>query len=79
MLRLEPFQWASWACVGGNVPASLFKAGTPQQMDDYVKQLIDTCAPGGGFFLSPGAVLDHAEAANVHAYLKAGKEYGVYR
>jgi hypothetical protein len=48
-------------------------------MADYVKQLIDTCAPGGGFFLSPGAVLDHAEAANVHAYLKAGKEFGAYR
>jgi len=32
-----------------------------------------------GFLLSPGAMLDHAEAANVHAYLKAGKEYGVYR
>jgi hypothetical protein len=72
-------KFGSWACLGGNVPASLFKAGTPQQMTDYVKQLIDVCAPGGGFFLSPGAVLDHAEADNVHAYLKAGKELGMYR
>jgi uroporphyrinogen-III decarboxylase len=71
-------KFGSWACIGGNVPASLFKAGTPAQMTDYVKKLVDTCAPGGGFFLSPGAVLDQAEAANVRAYLKAGKDFGAY-
>jgi hypothetical protein len=46
-------------------------------MDGCVKQLIDTCTPGGGCSLAPGAVLDHAEAANVHAHLNAGREYGV--
>lgn len=69
----------SWACIGGNVPASLFKAGTPAQITDYVRKLMDTCAPGGGYFISPGAVIDQAQAENVHAYLKAAKEYGVYR
>ncbi|MBL8095181.1 MAG: hypothetical protein JNL73_13505, partial [Anaerolineales bacterium] len=72
-------KFGSWACVGGNVPASLFKAGTPQQVGDYVKRLVDVCAPGGGFFLSPGAVLDQAKAENMHEYLKVGKEAGVYR
>ncbi|MBN1286703.1 MAG: uroporphyrinogen decarboxylase [Anaerolineae bacterium] len=71
-------KFGSWACIGGNVPASLFKAGTPQQMEAYVKNLIDTAAPGGGFFVAPGAVIDDAVAENVHAYIKATKEYGVY-
>jgi len=67
-----------WACIGGNVPSSLFMAGTPAQMEDAVKKLMDTAAPGGGYFLSHGAILDDAKAENVHAFLKAGKEYGVY-
>lgn len=71
-------KFGSWACVGGNVPASLFKAGTPERMDSHVKGLLDVAAPGGGFFLAPGAVVDNATDANVEAYLRAGKEYGTY-
>lgn len=71
-------KFGKWACIGGNVPASLFKVGTPQQMEDAVKKLINTAGPGGGYFISPGAGIDDAEPANVHAYLKTAKEYGVY-
>lgn len=67
-----------WACIGGNISASLFKAGTPAQMEDAVKKLMDTAAPGGGYFIANGAILDDAEAANVHAYLKTAKACGVY-
>ncbi len=67
-----------WACISGNVPSSIFKTGTPTQMEDAVKKLMDIAAPGGGFFIANGAVLDDAEAQNVHAYLNAGKTYGVY-
>jgi uroporphyrinogen-III decarboxylase len=69
----------SWACFGGNVPLSLLKAGTTQQVSDYVKRLIDDCAQDGGFILSTGAVLDDAKAENLHAMIDTGKEYGVYR
>jgi Uroporphyrinogen decarboxylase (URO-D) len=71
-------KFGSWASVGGNVPASLFKAGTPEEMESYVKQLMDTCAPGGGYFISPGAVLDQSQEENMHTYLKASKDYGKY-
>jgi uroporphyrinogen-III decarboxylase len=71
-------KFGSWACIGGNVPSSLFKAGTPEQMEVYVKKLLDTCAPGGGFFLSPGAVLDQAQAENIHTYLRVARECGEY-
>ncbi len=68
----------SWAAIGGNVPASMFKTGTPQQMEDYVKKLIDTCAPGGGFYIAPGVVLDDSTPEALHNFLKYAKEYGKY-
>ena len=71
-------KFGDWACFGGNVPASLYKAGTPQQMKDYVKDLIDRVAGDGGYFLSPGAVLDDVETANLEAYFEAGLAYGKY-
>lgn len=68
----------SWACIGGNVPASLFKTGTAQQMEDYVKKLIDTCAPGGGFYIAPGVVLDDSTPEALHNFMKYSLEYGKY-
>jgi len=71
-------RFTGWACFGGNVPVSLLKAGRPEEVRDYVKRLIDDVAGDGGFFLSTGAVLDDAEAENLHALLDAGREYGRY-
>lgn len=71
-------RFSGWACFGGNVPASLLKAGTPDQMENYVKNLIDTVGQDGGYVLSNGAVLDNAQAENLHAMINAGREYGVY-
>jgi hypothetical protein len=67
-----------WACFGGNVPGSLLKAGTPQQVEDYVKKLIDDVAQDGGYILVNGAVLDDAKAENFHAMIDTGKAYGKY-
>ncbi len=71
-------RFSGWACFGGNVPVSLLKAGTAQQVEDYTKGLIDDVAGDGGFILSTGAVLDDAEAENLHAMIRTGKEYGKY-
>jgi uroporphyrinogen-III decarboxylase len=71
-------KFGSWACIGGNVPASLFVTGTPSEMDEHCKKLIDDMAPGGGYFLAPGAVINDAKNENVHAYLESTKKYGVY-
>ncbi len=72
-------KFGSWACIGGNVPASLFATGMPQETEDYCKKLIDIAAPGGGFFLAPGAVVDHAKFDNVHIFINSPKKYGRYR
>ncbi|KUO49235.1 MAG: hypothetical protein APF76_02865 [Desulfitibacter sp. BRH_c19] len=67
------------ACFGGNVPGSMLKVGTPQQVEEYVKFLMENVAQDGGFILSNGSVLDDAEADNLHAMINAGKKYGEYK
>jgi len=66
-------------CIGGNVPPDLLAVGTPQQVKDYVKKLIDTCAPGGGYILGNGTVIEQAKPENLHAMIDTAKEYGVYK
>jgi uroporphyrinogen-III decarboxylase len=77
-LRLVKKHFTGFACFGGNVPVSLFTAGTPAQMEDYCKRLLDDVAPGGGFFLASGAPLDEANPANVRAFMDCAEKYGVY-
>jgi uroporphyrinogen-III decarboxylase len=77
-MKEDKKRFSGWACFGGNVPVSMLKAGTPEQVKDYVKRLIDDVAGDGGFILSTGAVLDDAKAENLHALIDTGKEYGVY-
>jgi uroporphyrinogen-III decarboxylase len=68
------------ACMFGNVPSDLLSVGTPQQIKEYVKKIIDTCAKGGGFIVSNGAFFDQAKPENVKAMVDAAKEYGdVYK
>jgi hypothetical protein len=47
-------------------------------MEEYIKNLIAIVGQDGGYFITPGAVVDDAEPENVHAYLKAAREHGVY-
>jgi len=62
------------------VPSSLLVAGTPQEVKDACRRLIETCAPGGGYILTSGtADLTEARPENLRAMIDAAKEYGVYR
>jgi hypothetical protein len=65
-------------CIAGNVPTSLMVTGTPRQADEYCKELIDACAPGGGFILTTGAALDEGKADTTQALLEAVNKYGKY-
>jgi hypothetical protein len=67
------------ACLIGNVPSSMLKLGTPQDVRDYVKKLIDTAGKGGGFIMSNGAFFDEAKPENVKAMVEFTREYGVYK
>ena len=67
------------ACLIGNVSSSMLKLGTPQEVKDYVKKLIDTVGKGGGFIVGNGAFFDEAKPENVKAMVDAAREYGVYK
>jgi hypothetical protein len=71
-------RFLGWACYGGNVPASMLKAGSPEDVENYVKNLIEEVAQDGGFLLSTGAVIDDAKPENMHAMIEAGKKYGQF-
>jgi uroporphyrinogen-III decarboxylase len=66
------------ACIAGNMPITLLSLGTPQEVRDYARKLIETAGKGGGFILAAGAVIDEAKPENVQAMIEATKEYGVY-
>lgn len=66
---------AGHSAFGGNVPSSLFATSTADAIDQYCKDLLENVAPGGGFFLSPGAVIDQAIPENVHAYFNSVRKY----
>lgn len=65
-------------CISGNVPVSLMWGGTPQEVDEYCRKLIDTCGKDGGFILSAGGGLDDAKPENIHAMINAAEKYGRY-
>jgi hypothetical protein len=67
------------SCIAGNVPLTLLCAGTPDDVKDYCKNLIDTAGRNGGFILSTGAGMQGAKAENVKAMIDFLREYGVYR
>lgn len=66
-------------CFRGNVPASLLYMGTPQDVKDYVKKLIDVVGRGGGLMVDCGIWFDEAKHENVKAMVDFTKEYGRYR
>jgi uroporphyrinogen-III decarboxylase len=65
-------------CISGNVPTSLICTGTPQDVKEYCRKLIEVCAPGGGYILNGGASVHNSTPANLRAMMEAAKEYGVY-
>ena len=66
-------------CIVGNLPISVVVTGTAQEVKEGCRQLIEICAPGGGYILSASASMDHGKMENLHAMLDAAKEYGVYK
>jgi uroporphyrinogen-III decarboxylase len=66
------------ACIMGNVPASLLCTGTPKDVKEYCRKLIEVCGVGGGFILAGGASIDKGNPDCLRAMTEAVMEYGVY-
>lgn len=67
------------ACIAGNVPNSMLAFGTPQEVEEYCKKLIDVCGQGGGFIMDSSALIDNAKPENLDAMFKVTQTYGVYK
>ena len=65
-------------CIRGNVPLSILCTGTPEDVKDYCKKLIDQVGCGGGFIMDASTQLDDAKPENVKAMFEFTKEYGLY-
>ncbi len=67
-------------CIRGNVPASMLCTGSPQEVKDYCKKLIDEAGKGGGFILDGATgIPDEARPENVRAMMEFTREYGRYK
>ena len=66
-------------CLQGNVPLSTLVAGTPDDVKQYCKKLIDVVGKNGAFIMASSTVMDDAKPENVKAMFEFTREYGVYR
>jgi uroporphyrinogen-III decarboxylase len=66
------------ACISGGFPATMLDWGTPEQVREAVKRLLDTCAPGGGFVFATSCGPGNCKRENVEAMFETVKEYGKY-
>ncbi len=64
-------------CFMIDVPGFLLQAGSVSEVEDYCKNLIDTCARDGGFIMTATA-LDEADPGNVKAMIDITKNHGRY-
>jgi uroporphyrinogen-III decarboxylase len=66
-------------CIAGNVPTSLMCTGTPREVKEHCRNLIEVCGKRGGYILTGGAQVHNTTAENLRAMVEAAKEYGVYQ
>jgi hypothetical protein len=66
-------------CIQGNVPSSLIVTGSPKDVKERCRKLIEDCGPGGGYILGAGCVAEDPKLENLRAIVEAANEYGVYR
>ena len=64
--------------IAGGFPISLILTGTPEQVKDETKKLLDAAAGDGGYILSIGCAMDQAKDDTMKAFMEAGLEYGKY-
>jgi len=67
------------ACIEGGPSGPMLNTGTPQDVRDYCKKLIDICGKGGGFIMGSELPLLTARTENVKAMIDFTKEYGIYK
>ncbi|MFC2070698.1 uroporphyrinogen decarboxylase family protein [Chloroflexota bacterium] len=67
------------ASISGIIPYSLMLTGTPQDIKEYCKKLIEVCGVDGGYILNGNAVATEKNPEKLRVFMQAAKEYGTYR
>jgi hypothetical protein len=62
-------------CIQGGVPPSLLSAGSPREVEDHCKKLIQVVGKDGGFILSCGSAIDEAKPENLKAMVDSARKY----
>lgn len=63
----------------GGFNDKLLVSGTPEQVKDEVKRVLDICAPGGGYMFDVNATIDSdVKPENMEAMFDTVKTYGKY-
>lgn len=66
-------------CIMGGVPHGLLQVGSPSEVEDYCKNLINAVGKDGGFIMTTSTGITHeARPENVKAMIEATKKYGRY-
>jgi len=66
-------------CISGGMPLSLLQAGTPAEVEEHTRSVIETVGVDGGFIMCTSTVLDEARPELVRAWMDATLKYGSYR
>jgi len=66
-------------CISGGIPNYLLSTGTPDEVRDYCKKVIDGVAGDGGYIMDASAIIQNdAKVENIKAMTDFTREYGVY-
>lgn len=66
-------------CLSGGIPNDLLAFGTPEEVRQYCKKVIDGVAADGGYIMDASAIMqDDTKVENVRAMTEFTREYGVY-
>ena len=65
--------------ISGGIPNDLLAFGTPQEVREYCKKVIQTVGKDGGYLMDASAIIQSdAKIENMRAMTEATLEYGVY-
>ena len=65
-------------CIKGGMPLSILMTGTPDDVREHGKKMIDVVGKGGGFIMASSTTLDDAKVENVKAMFDFTREYSIY-
>jgi len=66
-------------CLSGGIPNYLLAFGTPDEVRQHCRKVIDGVARDGGYIVDASAIIQNdARVENIRAMTQAAREYGVY-